>query len=296
MIETFSQQLLNALALGGVYALLAIGLAVIFSVLGMINFAHGEIMTVTGYVLVFAGAALGGPTAMVFVAAICMAVLFAVLTDRIAFRPIRNASLTTMLLATYALSTIIQVLFQNVISPRPVAVGMPGWLTSVVQIGWLRLGMLQLVSILVVGASLVGLTLFLRRSSLGIAMRAAAQDFQTTRLMGISADRVILAAFAISGLLAGIAGVLWVAQRGSVDPLMGFLPVLKAFIAVVLGGLGSLSGAVLGGFILGAIEVGLRATLPPDILPFRDAIALGIVIGILLIRPNGLLGAPEAVR
>ena len=90
--------------------------------------------------------------------------------------------------------------------------------------------------------------------------------------------------------------MLWVAQRGSVDPLMGFLPVLKAFIAVVLGGLGSLSGAVLGGFILGAIEVGLRATLPPDILPFRDAIALGIVIGILLIRPNGLLGAPEAVR
>ena len=133
-------------------------------------------------------------------------------------------------------------------------------------------------------------------SMLGIAMRAASLDFPTTRLMGINANAVISTAFAISGLLAGVAGVLWLAQRGSVDPLMGFLPVLKAFIAVVLGGLGSLSGAVVGGLVLGIIEVGLRAFLPEELLPFRESIALSLVIILLLIRPEGLLGRKEAIR
>ena len=127
-------------------------------------------------------------------------------------------------------------------------------------------------------------------------MRAAAMDFPVTRLMGINANTVIAFAFAISGLQAGVAGLLWLAQRGSVDPLMGFLPLLKAFIAVVLGGLGSLSGAVAGGFVLAFIEIALRASLPEAWMPFRDPIVLALVIALLLTRPQGLLGTRESFR
>lgn len=296
MTEIFAQQVLNALALGGVYALLGLGLAMVFSVLGMINFAHGEIMTLGGYTMVFISATLGWPFALAVVLSFCVAAGSAALIERIAFRPVRGASLTTMLLTTFAISSILHVLFQNFISPRPIALAVPDWLTSTIELGEMRIGTLQSISITITVVALGGLVAFLRFSTLGLAMRAAAQDFTITRLMGISANRVIVTAFAISGLLAGLSGFLWVAQRGSVDPLMGFVPVLKAFIAVVLGGMGSLSGAVLGGFLLGILEVTLRATLNESLLPFRDAISLTLIIGFLVLRPNGLLGRIDAVR
>jgi branched-chain amino acid transport system permease protein len=129
----------------------------------------------------------------------------------------------------------------------------------------------------------------MNRQKTGIAMRAAAEDFAVARLMGIRANTVIAGAFAISGLLAGVAAVLWVSQRASVDPLMGFTPVLKAFIAAILGGLGSLRGAVAGGFMLGFIEVYLAAFLPQELQEFRDPIGLGLVVLILLFRPNGMI-------
>jgi len=162
--------------------------------------------------------------------------------------------------------------------------------------GFVHIGIIPLMSIVVTGLSLLGLVMFLRYSMLGLAMRAAAQDFGMTRLMGINANRVISTSFAISGLLAGIAGLLWLFQRGSVDPMLGFVPVLKAFIAAVLGGMRSLPGAVLGGFVLGATEVMLRAYLPDNLLGFRDSISLAIVIGLLLAFPNGLLAHRQEVR
>lgn len=295
-MDIFAQQALNALALGGVYALLGLGLAMVFSVLGMINFAHGEIMTLTGYALVFVSATLGLPFFFAVIAALAVAVAFSAFIERVAFRPVRGASLTTMLLTTFAISSILHVLFQNFLSPRPIAVQMPEWLTQSLDVGGLQIGTLQSISICVTLVALFSLVAFLRLSVLGLAMRAAAQDFAVTRLMGISANRVIVAAFTISGLLAGLSGFLWVAQRGSVDPLMGFVPVLKAFVAVVLGGLGSLGGAVLGGFLLGILEVSLRAMLPDGLLPFRDAISLSIVIGLLIVSPQGLMGRADSVR
>ena len=160
----------------------------------------------------------------------------------------------------------------------------------------LHIGIVPLLSICMTALSLIALTLFLNRTTLGKAMRAAAEDFQVLRLMGIKANRVIAVAFAVSGALAGVAAVLWIAQRGSVDPLMGFVPVLKAFVAAVIGGLGSLSGAVAGGFALGILEVLFQAFLPDAALPFRDAFVLGFVILILIWRPDGLIPAPVARR
>jgi branched-chain amino acid transport system permease protein len=267
----------------------------VFSVLGLINFAHGELMTITGYAMFFAIAA-GIPFPIAVILGIVAATLAAILMERIAFRPVRDANTATMLLTSFAVSTILHMLFQNLISARPKAIPVPDWMIGAINLGGLSIGVIQVMSISATTLLLLALTIFLRRSILGIAMRAASLDFPVTRLMGINANAVIATAFGISGLLAGVAGVLWLAQRGSVDPLMGFLPVLKAFIAVVLGGLGSLPGAVLGGFVLAFIEVSLRAFLPDDWLPFRESITLTLVIILLLVRPEGLLGRKEAVR
>ncbi len=294
-MEIVIQQTVNALSLGGTYALLALGLAMVFSVLGLINFAHGELMTITGYAMFFVIAG-GAPLPVAVAVGVAVAIVAAVLMERIAFRPVRNAGMATMLLTSFAVATILHILFQNLISARPRAIAFPAWMAGALDLGGFDIGVIQAISIVSTALLLLALTLFLRRSMLGIAMRAAALDFPVTRLMGINANMVISTAFAISGLLAGVAGVLWLAQRGSVDPLMGFLPVLKSFIAVVLGGLGSLSGAVAGGFTLAFIEVGLRAFLPDYLLPFRESLALALVILLLLVRPEGLLGRREAIR
>ena len=294
-METLLQHLVNAVSLGGTYALLALGLAMVFSVLGLINFAHGDLMTVTGYTMFFALTA-GLPFGAAALLGIASAMMAALAMEWIAFRPVRNAGIATMLLTSFAVSTILHMVFQNLISARPKAIPVPDWMAGSLNLGGFSVGVIQAISIVATVLLLIGTTLFLRWSHLGIAMRAAAINFPVTRLMGINANAVIAAAFAISGMQAGVAGVLWLAQRGSVDPLMGFLPVLKAFIAVVLGGLGSLSGAVAGGFTLAFIETFLRAYLPPDWIPFRDPIALALVILILLARPEGLLGRKDVVR
>lgn len=294
-MDIFLQQLLNALSLGGTYALLALGLAVVFSIIGLINFAHGELMTVTGYAVCFA-LIWGLPFPLAVIAGLAVAMAAAFLMERIAFRPVRGASGTTLLLTSFAVSAILRVLFQNLISARPIPVSIPALLSGVITIGPLHLGMIQLISIIVTLVMLLGLNLFLHRTMAGRAMRAASEDFAVLRLMGLRANSVVATAFAISGLLAGVAGVLWVAQRGSVDPLMGALPVLKAFIAAIIGGLGSLSGAVAGGFLLGFIEVILQAYLPEGLLPYRDAFAILLVIAVLLFRPQGLLARKTLVK
>ncbi|MEM7045628.1 MAG: branched-chain amino acid ABC transporter permease [Pseudomonadota bacterium] len=284
------QQLVNAIALGGTYALLALGLAVVFSIMGLINFAHGELMTIAGYVLMACGL-IGLPFGLAVPLAVMGAMLAAVAMERIAFRPVRNASAATMLVTSFAVAMILQVLFQNLISARSQPVIIPDFLSTSLQIGGFVIGVNKVFAIVLTMIMLVALELFMTRQKHGIAMRAAAEDFDVARLMGIRADTVIAGAFALSGMLAGVAAVLWVAQRGSADPLMGFTPVLKAFIAAILGGLGSLKGAVAGGMMLGFIEVFLAAFLPSAWQEFREPIALSLVVLILVARPNGLIPA-----
>lgn len=294
-MDTVVQQVVNALSLGGIYALLALGLAVVFSIVRLINFAHGEVMTVAGYAIWFA-VLYAVPVPLVIAGGIAVAVLVAVAMERVAFRAMRGANVTSLLITSFAVSEIIKVFLQNGITARPVPVVLPGWLTATVDLGVARVGMISVISIVSVVLAIISLGLVLRRTVLGIAMRAAAEDFAVVRLMGIKANHVVALAFAISGALAGIAAVLWVAQRGSVDPLMGATPVLKAFIATVLGGLGSLSGAVLGGFVVGIVEVFLQAFLPESALPYREAISLSLIIALLVWRPDGLWPAPNTSR
>jgi branched-chain amino acid transport system permease protein len=288
-VQELVQQCVDALSLGSTYALLALGLAMVFNILGLINFAHGELLTVAGYTMVW-GTNHDIPWLLVVPIAIAAATVAALLMERVAFRPLRGAGTPTLLLSSFALSVIIQNLFLTLVSPRAQAIPAPHVLDEAVTIGSVDISVLQLLTMGCGALSLAALLLFLRRTDMGIAMRAASEDFPTTSLMGIRANRVIATAFAVSGVLAGIAGILLVTRQGSVGPTSGFVPVLAAFTAAVIGGLGSLGGAVLGGFFLGVVQVALAAYLPSSILPFQNALVFVAVIVVLLLRPTGLLG------
>jgi branched-chain amino acid transport system permease protein len=229
-------------------------------------------------------------------AAVLSGVAAALAMERLAFRPVRHANPTTMLLTSFGLSIIIQSLLQITVSPRPRAVPQPDWLRSSFEFVGLRFQAEHLLTIGVTAVALLSLVTLLRRTSIGTAMRAAAEDFDAVRLMGIKANRVIAAAFAISGGLAGVAAVLILSRRGTVNPHMGLMPVLSAFVANVIGGIGNLWGAVLGGFLLGFVEVALRAWLPGSVSGFTTGFLFLFVGLLLLIRPEGLFGARQAVR
>jgi branched-chain amino acid transport system permease protein len=284
------QQAINALSLGSTYALLALGLAMLFSIMGLINFAHGELLVIGGYAM-WALLEHGVPWPVVIPLTLLAPALAAIAMERVAFRPLRGASLVTLLIASFAVSLLLQTVFQ-IFAGTDKGIELPGWVDDVVDVGPYTISVLKIVMTGVTLLTLLLLTLFLKRTLLGISMRAAAEDFEVTRLMGVRANAVVIAAFALSGLLAGLASLFYFTQSGSVGPFDGTEPVVKAFIAVVIGGLGSLTGAVVGGFALGITEVVLDAALPAGAQPFGTAFALLVVIAILLLRPQGLVGRP----
>lgn len=285
------QQSLNALSLGGEYALLALGLAIVFSVMGLVNFAHGDLITVGGYamflVVIYLG--LSNPV-MLLPVGVLSVVLFAVFLEKVAFKPVRGAPPTTGMLMAFGISILIQNIALIFVGTRPKPVPTADFLMTNITIGSVRIPMVQILETAVTVVAISLLVVFLRRTTIGMAMRAAAKDVSTVRLMGIRADRVVTTAFAISGFLAGLATVFILARRGAVDPFMGFTPVLKAFVAAVIGGFGSLPGAVLGGFALGISEVMLQVILPDYMAGFRDAFIFTAVGVLLLVRPQGILG------
>lgn len=296
-ITPILQFLINALSLGGLYALMALGLALVYSILQLVNFAYGELVMVGGYTLLVAGQATGIPWLIVAGTAVFMAVLTSLILERVAFRPVRQASPNTMLITSFAVSTLLQNAALLFVSPRTKAVRVPSFFIENIRVGGLLVAKSNIVTLVVSLAVLGLLTLFLTRTMLGSALRAAADDFVMTRLLGVRANLVIATAFAISGFLAGIVSLFWIGRSGSVIPQIGLTPVLIAFVASVIGGMGSLTGAVVGGYLLGFVTVALNTFLPQDLLDFRQAFVFAIVILVLLFRPQGLIsGAYSAER
>jgi branched-chain amino acid transport system permease protein len=290
-----AQQIVNWLSLGSVYALLGIGIAAVFAVVGLINFAHGEVLTVAGVAMLLAGDA-GWPWESFIPIAVVTGGITAILMERIAFRPVRNAPPLTLLLTSLGLSLIVQNALQLWRGPRPESINIPNLTSATFQVGGVIVQWLDVATILTTLIALVLLNLFLRKSVVGLAMRASSEDFTMTRLMGIRANTVITAAFAVSGLLAGVAAFFYLGgTTGQVGYDYGFNPLLKGFVAAVIGGLGSLSGAVFGGFLVAALEVFFQVALPADKTPFSAAIVFGIVVLVLLFRPQGIL-AGRGVR
>ena len=294
-VDTLLQQLINALSLGSIYALLALGLAMVYSTLGILNFAYVELITIVGYTMFFATGA-GMPFVVAAVLGIVVAGAASVLMQAAVFRPLRGANFVTLLFASFALSQVLQGLFRQAISPRSKGIPTPALFNDFIAIGGLRLGVLALITLVVALAAMAAMLVFMRSSRAGLQMRAAAQDLTTARVLGVRTNRVIPLAFLVSGLLAGVGGVLWIARTTSVNPSTGFTPILVAFVAIVLGGLGSIPGAMIGAFVFGALEIMLQAYLPSAVVPFQFALALVAVAIVLYARPEGLLGRRIEVK
>lgn len=290
-MDTAVQLVIDAVGLGGLYSLLALGIALIFGVMGLINFAYGELIMIGGYALVLLSDL---PLALALLITVGVVVLASLAMDRLAFRPVRSADPTTLLITSFALSYLLQNLAILAFGSLPKTTGVGSELEGPIAIGGVTVSKLDITVITVAVGLIVGLVALVNRSSMGIRMRAAAENFEMARTLGVRADAVIALAFALSGFLAAVTAFFLTAQTGSVSPLFGVSPVLVAFIATILGGLGSLSGAVVAGFGLGALTVVLQQLLPDGLQPYRDAFVFTVVLITLIVRPDGLV--PQRAR
>jgi branched-chain amino acid transport system permease protein len=316
------QQVVNALSAGSLYALMAVGLAMVFGILRLINFAHGDLMMIAAYVAVFCIGA-GLPLLVSLPIIVVATVIVGLSMERVAYRPLRGAPDVAVLLSSFAVGQILQngTLLTTRLAGQPqlIAFPSPELLSGVVAIGAITVPKVNVASF-AAGIVLLGLlTVFVTRTDLGLSMRAAAEDLPAARLMGIRVNRVVATAFAIGAGFAAVAGLLYSVQAGQINPYMGFTPVLKAFIAAVIGGFGSIAGAVVGGFVLGILEVlvtslagigdllpagsvspevrsFLQQWLPSGLASWRDAIVFVVLILVLLVRPQGILGRRSQVE
>jgi len=292
-MTAYIQFLIDVLSLGGAYALMALGLVIVYGILRLVNFAYGELIMVTGYTMFLLG---GSALPWIVMAAIgvLMAIVAGIATDYVAFRPVRAKSVTAVLITSFAFSTLLQNAALLFISPRPRNVPLPDVFSETVHFAGVVTPARNLITIATAVVLLAVFAWVMKRTVLGIAMRAAATHFTMARMLGVPANLIISTAFAISGLLAGIVSLFWIGRIGSVVPGIGLEPLLVAFIATVIGGMRSLQGAVLGGFLLAFIDTGLNYSLPQDLLKFRDAFTFSLVILILLWRPAGLMKGPAS--
>lgn len=286
---------ISFLSLGSLYAVMALGLVIVYGILRLVNFAYGEYIMVAGYTLYLLR---GGPLPWLIMAAIAvlMAAVASYLTERIAFRPVRSNSVTAMLITSFAVSTLLQNAALLFISPRSRVVPLPDLFSEGIKIAGTIIQIRDLLAIAVSILLLLILTLLMKKTFLGIALRAAADKFTMTRLLGVPANLMIATAFAISGTLAGVVALFWLGRIGSVTPTIGLEPLIVAFVASVLGGVESLVGSVVGGYVLALITVSINTFLPQAVVDYRQAFIFAIVILVLLVRPQGLVGQRAEVR
>lgn len=289
-MTSVTQQAIDALSVGSTYALLALSLTLVFSVMNLINFAYGMLLVWAAYALLVLDG-LGVPFALAVVVAVTFVTLLSMATERIAFRPFMNAPAVTLLITSFGVLLVLQYAAIVVFGESPRVLELPGFFKDVIRVGDLRIPAHELIAIGTGAVVLAVYYVMLRRTSFGAQIRAAAESREITRLMGVKPERVTMIVFAVSGAIAGIVGILWFAKAGAVTPRDDLDPTLKAFIAIILGGLGTTRGALLGGLSLGALEVALSATLPREALGYEPAIVFAFVIAMLIARPTGLAGA-----
>lgn len=285
-MSSLVQHVIDALNLGSLYALFALGIALIFGVMRLINFAHGTLIMAGAYVLFLTP---DWPWMLRIVTVVVAVVLLALITERIAFRPLRNASGETLLVTSFAVNYLIVNLVILIWTSSPQSTNIGSVFDRSVDVGGVVVSWVNLITI-ATATTLLALTAgWLKWTRTGLHIRAAAEDFTTARLLGVRANRVVFMAFAASGLLASAGSILIVARTGTLTPDMGTGPVLVAFVATVLGGLGSLGAAVLASFFLAGIQTLLLVVLPLGARSFTEALTYLLVFIILVVRPTGFV-------
>ncbi|MGB3366490.1 MAG: branched-chain amino acid ABC transporter permease [Acidaminobacteraceae bacterium] len=288
-LELFMQHLMNALSLGSLYALLAIGYTMVYGILRLINFAHGDIFMFGAYMAYYAITSFLLPWWLSFILAIILTVVFGVLIEKAAYRPLRNSPKISIMISAIGASFLIENLAIVIFGGRPKTFPVPDMFSNVTLFGSVSIVNIAFYTPVVTFVLLAVLLFIVNKTRTGMAMRAVSKDYEASRLMGIDVNRIISFTFAIGSGLAAIGGIMWGMKYPSLLPLMGLMPGLKCFIAAVVGGIGDIRGAVLGGFILGIAEIMIIAFFP-DLSGYRDAIAFILLIVILLVKPTGIMG------
>lgn len=286
---TFIKQLINGVQVGSIYALVALGYTMVYGIVKLINFAHGDFIMVGAYTALLSIPLLlsaGVPAWLSVILAVAVCALLGVATERIAYKPLRNSPSLSVLITAIAVSLFLEnlclILFKS--TPRSFP---PAFVMDAINIGSVQIGGTTLLTIIISVISMVGLQLFVKKTKMGKAMRAVSEDSQAAMLMGISSNTTISLTFAIGSGLAAIAAVMYCSAYPIADPYMGSMLGLKAFIAAVLGGIGIIPGAMLGGFVVGIVESLTKAYISTQL---ADAVVFGILIVVLLVKPTGIFG------
>ena len=284
-LTTFIQQCLTGISLGGAYALIAIGYTLVYGILRLINFAHGDIFMMAGYFMIFAMASL--PWFIAIPVTLIVTVVLGVTIERVAYRPLRSSPRMSVMISAIGVSYLLQNLATYLFTALPKGYPEIPFLKKIYQIGGLSASFVTFLTPVLTLVLVYLLILLINHTKIGMAMRAVSKDYETASLMGIKINKTISFTFAVGSLLAGIGSILYFTDRMTVFPFSGALPGLKCFVAAVFGGIGSIPGAVIGGFILGLGETALVAMGQST---FSDAFTFILLIVMLLIRPTGLFG------
>ena len=285
----FIQHFLNALTLGSLYALIAIGYTMVYGILRLINFAHGEIFMLGAYFVFWGLALVHLPWFLAVIGAIVVTASLGILVDKIAYRPLRDAPRISALISSIGVSFFLQNVAIVVFSAIPREVYRPAWLKNVIVLGDIRILPLTLFVPVFSLILMLGLIYIVYKTKPGLGMRAISKDIETSYIMGVPVNQVISITFGIGSALAAASGIMWALRYPQLQPIMGVIPGFKAFIAAVFGGIGSIQGAVIGGVMLGFIEI-MTVAFFPELAGYRDAFAFVLLILILMYKPTGLLG------
>ena len=294
--EYLAQQFVNGLAVGSLYALLAVGLSMVYGILRLINFAHGELMMIAAMASVTVLAGLGLWPPLVLLGAMLLGGVLGVAMERVAYSRLRNASEVNLLVTSLAVSTFLATGAVMLWGGQPRRFERVEVLSRLYDVGGVLIRGADVAIFAAAIVAMIALTWLTSRTRLGVAMRAVAENLQVASLMGVNPSRPIMLAFFLGSVLAGAAGVLWGWKFGQVSPAMGFVPMLKAFVAAVIGGIGSIPGAFAGGIVLGLAEVFFVGLLPSSYSGYRDVFVFGLLFVMLLVRPAGIFGAGPGKR
>ena len=286
-MEAFLQNCLNGISIGSSYALIAIGYTMVYGILRLINFAHGDIFMMAGYFMIIAMTNFMLPWYISVAVVIIVTIVLGVFTEKIAYTPLRSAPRMSVMISAIGVSYLLQNLATYLFSALPKPYPQIGFLNTKVTIGNISTSLVTFVTPILTIALVVALVFLINKTKVGMAMRAVSKDFEVAKLMGIKINNIISFTFAIGCALAAVGSVLYFIPRPQVYPLSGSLPGLKCFVAAVFGGIGSIPGALVGGFLIGVSETFIKAS---PFSEFSDAFTFVILIVVLLIRPTGLFG------
>jgi len=284
----YLQYIIDSIGTGSLYALMTLGLALVFSVMGLMNFAYGQLVMIGGFAMILLRSQ---PWWVLILGTVAAVVIVSLLMERLAFRPVRTATAMTMLITSFALAQFLQQAARVAFGANPRPLEQFSELSVQYTVGDLYISRMTLITVATTLVSVVVLALLLKRTNIGIQLRASTEDVEMSKLVGIKSNRVIASAFVISGVLAAIVAMLFFSTRTNVSWSSGESIVLIAFVGAVIGGLGSMVGAALGGFLMGFTYTMLNALLPVELRVFADAILYILVIVVLLIRPAGIIAA-----